>query len=172
MKTSELLGKMLDVSKRVTDSTAAASSATIASSTRFAKQATAMTVEMAKGATTMTIDAARVTGNATLDVSRKVIHAAATTATATATVVGDLNGDGKVDVEDLKIAAKATRDAMIEGAKETGKFAKEVMKTDLIKQSAAGAIAGGAIGSAIPLVGTVTGAAVGAAIGLAKSITK
>ncbi|NEX92909.1 hypothetical protein, partial [Caulobacter sp. 17J65-9] len=74
-------------------------------------------------------------------------------ATATFHFVGDLNGDGRCDVEDLRIA----KDAM-------AKAAADVLGHPMVKDAAARALLGGAIGSAIPGIGTGAGAAIGAVL--------
>ncbi|GAA4026874.1 hypothetical protein [Actimicrobium antarcticum] len=87
-------------------------------------------------------------------------------------IIGDLNGDGKVDEEDFKIAAAKIKDIASATATEVGILGKEALHSDIVKDAAAGAIVGGAIASVIPFVGTITGATVGAVAGVVKSIRK
>ena len=83
------------------------------------------------------------------------------------TSLTDLNGDGKVDAEDLKIALEKAKSIGSEVAEQTGKLAKGATDHPMVKDAAAGALVGGAIASVIPLIGSATGAAVGAVIGVA-----
>jgi len=89
-----------------------------------------------------------------------------------ATHVGDLNGDGKVDVEDLKIAADKTKQVASAGIDEAAKLGKSTLQSDLVKEAAAGAAVGAVIAVPVPLVGPTTGAAVGATLGAYKHFTK
>jgi len=125
--------------------------------------------------------AAETTGQSAATAGRKVGSAFGATADATldlagkaAVLVGDLNGDGKFDFEDAKIAAAKAKEVVVAAAGEVGKLSKEALQSDLVKDAAAGAMVGGAIASAIPvpLVSTVGGAVVGAALGAYKNIGK
>jgi hypothetical protein len=87
-------------------------------------------------------------------------------------LVGDLNGDGKVDIEDAKIAAAKMRDVTGAAAAEFGQLGKSALQSQPVKDAAAGAVVGGVLASAIPFVGTLTGATVGTALGAYKSIGK
>lgn len=102
--------------------------------------------------------------------------------------VGDLNGDGKVDAEDARIAferAKKTtasigdeaskfgKNAMrSDFAKETGRLGKEVMRSDLVKDVAAGAAIGAVVAIPVPFVGPMVGAVIGAGLGVYKNFTR
>jgi len=90
----------------------------------------------------------------------------------TATLVGDLNGDGKVDEEDAKIARDRVASTLAAGADEAGKLAKSVARTQLIKDVASYAAAGAAIAIPIPVVGPALGAAVGAGLGLFRNMKR
>lgn len=86
--------------------------------------------------------------------------------------IGDLNGDGKVDYEDFKIAASRAKNFASNAADEAVKMGKEALHSDMAKDAAAGAVVGAAIAVPIPLVGPAFGAAVGAGVGVFKNITK
>lgn len=90
----------------------------------------------------------------------------------TATLVGDLNGDGKVDEEDAKIARDRVASTLAAGADEAGKLAKSVARTQLTKDVASYAAAGAAIAIPIPVVGPALGAAVGAGLGLFRNMKR
>ncbi len=82
-----------------------------------------------------------------------------------AVAVGDLNGDGKVDAADAKIALSAATD-------EAGKIAKSVARAPLTKDVATYAAVGAAISLPLPVVGPAIGAAVGAGLGLWRNMTR
>lgn len=54
----------------------------------------------------------------------------------TAELVGDLNGDGKVDIEDAKIALAKAKQVATSVADESAKLGKDVMQSELIKDVA------------------------------------
>lgn len=86
--------------------------------------------------------------------------------------VGDLNGDGKIDAEDFKIAAAKTKQMASVVADEAVKLGKGALQSDLVKDVAAGAAVGAVVAIPIPIVGPVVGATVGAGLGIYKNITK
>lgn len=88
------------------------------------------------------------------------------------TKICDLNGDGKVDYEDFKIAAAKARNIASATADEAVKLGKEALRSDMTKDAAAGAAVGAAIAVPIPLIGPALGAAVGAGVGVFKNFTK
>ena len=90
----------------------------------------------------------------------------------TAELIGDLNGDGKVDIEDAKIALEKAKQVAISVADETAILGKEVMQSDLVKDVAPYAAIGAVIAIPIPFVGSAIGAAIGAGLGLYKNATK
>lgn len=89
-----------------------------------------------------------------------------------ATQVGDLNGDGKIDAEDFKIAAAKTKQMVSVVADEAVKLGKDALQSDLVKDAAAGAAIGAVVAIPVPIIGPVAGAAVGAGMGVYKNITK
>ena len=64
-----------------------------------------------------------------LDKSKKMISD-------TALLVGDLNGDGKVDHEDAKIAADWAKKKTNMVVDEAVKLGKEAMRSDMVKDAA------------------------------------
>ncbi|MEA5115460.1 MAG: SHOCT domain-containing protein [Geobacteraceae bacterium] len=87
-----------------------------------------------------------------------------------AVLVGDLNGDGKVDHEDAKIAAEwAKKRASVIGD-EAAKLGKEALESTMVKDAAAGAVVGAAIAIPVPVIGPLAGAAIGAGLGVYKNI--
>lgn len=89
-------------------------------------------------------------------------------------LVGDLNGDGKVDFEDPKIAAAKVRDVAGAAAAELGQLSKSALQSKPVPDAAAGAVVPGVLASVIPrpIISTLTGATVGAALGAYQSIGK
>ena len=57
-------------------------------------------------------------------------------------LVGDLNGDGKVDFEDAKIAAAKVREVAGAAAAELGQLGKSALQSRLVQDAAAGAALG------------------------------
>lgn len=94
------------------------------------------------------------------------------TSTSVFTSIGDLNGDGKVDFEDLKIAGARAKDICTATANGALKIGQEALHSDMAKDAAAGAVVGAAIAIPIPLIGPAFGAAVGGGIGVLKNLTK
>ena len=90
----------------------------------------------------------------------------------TAILVGDLNGDGKVDHEDAKIAAEWAKKQAKAVGNEAAKLGKEAMESDMVKDAAAGAAVGAAIAVPVPVIGPVAGAAIGAGLGVYRNLTK
>lgn len=89
-------------------------------------------------------------------------------------LVGDLNGDGKVDFEDAKIAAAKMKEVAAATALELGQLGKSALQSKLAQDAAAGALVGGALASMIPIpfISTLTGATAGAALGAYNSFGK
>lgn len=96
-----------------------------------------------------------------------------------AILVGDLNGDGVVDEEDLKIARGYAAGALSSAAsgltvagQEAGNLAKSVARAPLAKDVATYAAVGAVIAIPIPFVGSALGAAVGAGLGLLRNFKR
>jgi hypothetical protein len=87
-------------------------------------------------------------------------------------LIGDLNGDGKVDFGDFKIAAARSKEIALSAASGAVKMGKEACHSDMAKDAAAGAVVGAAIAVPIPLIGPAFGAAIGAGVGVVKNLTK
>jgi len=87
-----------------------------------------------------------------------------------ATQAADLNGDGKVDTQDAKIAAEWAKDKASAVGDEASRLGKNVMQSDLGRDVAAGAAIGAAVAIPLPVVGPVAGAVVGAGLGVYKNI--
>ncbi len=92
--------------------------------------------------------------------------------TSTAVLVGDLNGDGKVDEEDARIAAEWAKNTASSVGSEAARLGKEAIRSDLAKDAASGAAIGAAIAVPIPVLGPIAGAAIGAGLGAYKNFTK
>lgn len=90
----------------------------------------------------------------------------------TVVLIGDLNGDGKVDEADARIAAAWTRKAASSIGEEASRLGKEAMRSDLAKDAASGAVIGAVVAIPIPIIGPMAGAAIGAGVGVYKNITK
>lgn len=89
---------------------------------------------------------------------------------AAAVLVGDLNGDGKVDQEDAKIAAEWVKKRVNVIGDEATRLGKEAMESTMVKDAAAGAAVGAAIAIPVPVIGPFAGAAIGAGVGVYKNI--
>ncbi len=101
-------------------------------------------------------------------VSGRASEKAATAAAATYHYLGDLNGDGRFDAEDLRIAKATLGKVAVEVGGEALELGKAALQHQLVRDAAAGAVVGGAIASAVPFVGVPFGAAVGAAAVLVR----
>ena len=88
-----------------------------------------------------------------------------------AVLVGDLNGDGKVDHEDAKIAAKWAKEKANMVGDEAVKLGKHTIESDMAKDAAAGAAVGAVVAVPVPVIGPPMGAAIGASIGVYKNLT-
>jgi len=90
----------------------------------------------------------------------------------TANLIGDLNGDGKVDHEDAKIAAEWAKKCSSAVGDEAAKVGKEALQSEMVRDAAAGAAVGAAIAIPIPVIGPLAGAAIGAGLGVYKNILR
>lgn len=90
----------------------------------------------------------------------------------TAVMVGDLNGDGKIDKEDARIAAKWAKNTASSAGNEAAKIGKEAVRSDLVKDASAGAAIGAVVAVPVPLVGPVAGAVIGAGLGVYKNLIR
>jgi len=88
----------------------------------------------------------------------------------TATLVGDLNGDGKVDEEDARIAAEWAKTQAASVTEVATDLSKAAVKSSLAKDAAAGAAVGAVIAVPVPFIGPVLGAVVGGALGAYKNL--
>lgn len=90
----------------------------------------------------------------------------------TAILIGDLNGDGKVDEEDARIAAEWAKKTATSIGDEASRLGKEAIRSDLAQDAATGAAIGAVVAIPIPIIGSMTGAAIGAGLGVYKNFTK
>lgn len=136
----------------------------LAESARIAAEAAEATGKAAKSARkTIGKSASRVA-----KISARIGGKAAEAAAATVNSVGDLNGDGRFDAEDLRIAKNAAGKVAAEIGGEAASLGKAALRHPLTKDAAAAALVGGAVGAALPLVTVTVGAAAGAALVVAK----
>ncbi len=98
-------------------------------------------------------------------------NAAKDVVTKTAVHLGDLNGDGRVDEEDARIASEWAKKQAVALGNEAARIGKEVARSDLGKDVTAGAVVGAVIAIPIPVIGPVAGAAIGATLGAYRSLT-
>ena len=90
----------------------------------------------------------------------------------TVTHVSDLNGDGKVDEEDARIAAEWTKKKASSIGNEAGRLGKEAIRSEMVRDAAAGAAVGAVVTIPIPFIGPMIGVVIGAALGMYKNIIK
>lgn len=105
-------------------------------------------------------------GYSTLEAGKNAGQAVGKAIGTSAVLIGDLNGDGKVDIEDARIAVEKAKQAAASVAGESAKLGKEVMQSELVKDVAPYAAIGAAIAVPVPIVGPAIGAAAGAVLGL------
>lgn len=84
--------------------------------------------------------------------------------------VGDLNGDGKLNQEDFRIARDAVKKAASAVGSEAAELGKAVLRHEMTKDAAAGAVIGAVVAVPIPFVGPALGAAVGAAFSVTRGV--
>lgn len=90
----------------------------------------------------------------------------------TALLVGDINGDGKVDEQDARIAANWAKDTAATIGDEASRLGKEALRSDIVRDAASGAAVGAVMAIPIPLIGPAAGAALGAGVGVYKNLGK
>lgn len=110
-------------------------------------------------------------GDDMLEKLKRAGNAAMEAASRAAVHVGDLNGDGKVDEEDAKIAADWAKRKAVAVGTEAEKMVKDAAKSDLAKDAATGAVVGAAIAIPVPLIGPMVGAAIGGVLGAYKNLS-
>ncbi|MGV1099914.1 SHOCT domain-containing protein [Thiovibrio sp. JS02] len=103
---------------------------------------------------------------------KKIGKKAKKVASVTAVLVGDLNGDGKVDEEDAMIAAQWAKKAVSTIGSEASKLGKKAIRSDLVTDAASGAAIGAVAAVPVPVLGPMAGAAIGAGVGIFKNLTK
>lgn len=103
---------------------------------------------------------------------KKIGYKAKDAISSTATLVGDLNGDGKVDEEDARIAAEWAKKTATSVGNEAGRITKEALRSDMAKDAAAGAAVGAVVAVPVPVIGPMAGAVIGAGAGIYKNLTK
>jgi hypothetical protein len=109
------------------------------------------------------------------DMAGRAVSAASKTASSAAnavSLVGDLNGDGKVDRADWDIARNRTKTVVDGVTEEAARLGKTVMRSDMTRDVAAGAAIGAAVAIPVPIVGPGIGAVAGAGIGLYKNLKR
>lgn len=107
-----------------------------------------------------------------LDDLKRVTSKAKEAVTSMATHLCDLNGDGKVDQEDAKIAAEWAKKTANAAGNEAIKLGKHAIESDMVKDAAAGAAVGAVVAIPVPVIGPFAGAAIGAGLGVYKNLTK
>jgi hypothetical protein len=94
------------------------------------------------------------------------------TISSTVVLVGDFNGDGKVDQDDLRIATEWAKKKASAIGNEASQFGKEAVRTGLAKDVASSAAVGAAVAIPVPVIGPLLGAAIGAGVGVYKNLSK
>ena len=88
-----------------------------------------------------------------LDKLKSLAGKAKDTISSMAYQIGDLNGDGKVDEEDARIAAEWAKKTATSIGSETSRLGKEAMRSDLAKDAASGAAIGAVVAVPVPIIG-------------------
>lgn len=104
------------------------------------------------------------------DKAEKLAAKAKDAITSTVVHVGDLNGDGKVDQEDARMAGDKAKKAASVAGEESLRLGKYVLRSSMVKDAAAGAAICAVIALPFPFVGPLVGAAIGAGLGMYKNI--
>lgn len=160
-------GKATSSAARVTaEATGKAASSTARSVTTAAREATkaaasaGRTIERTAGSAAEA--SARAVANVTTNTVQATTRAGATVATAASATfhfVGDLNGDGRCDVEELRIVKDVVSKVAVELGGEALELSKATLRHPKVKDAAAAALVGGAIGAAVPVLSVPVGAA-------------
>ena len=106
------------------------------------------------------------------DKLKQIGEKAKETITSAAVLVGDLNGDGKVDEEDARIAAEWAKSAASSIADEAARLGKDVVRSEMTRDAATGAVIGAVAAIPLPVVGSMAGAIVGAGVGVYKNLCR
>jgi hypothetical protein len=77
-----------------------------------------------------------------------------------------------LDHEDTQIAIEWAKKTAGTAADETVRLGKEIARSDMTKDAAAGAAIGAAVALPLPIIGPAAGAVIGAGLGIYKNITK
>lgn len=107
-----------------------------------------------------------------LDKLKKMAESAKEAVSEAAVYVGDLNGDGKVDEEDARIAAEWAKKTASSVGEEATRLGTAVARSDMVKDAAAGAAIGAVVAMPLPVIGPLAGAAIGAGAGVYRNLTK
>ena len=113
---------------------------------------------------------AKSAANSTKDIAAHTADQVSSATKRTAILLGDVNGDGKVDEEDLKIAVAKGKVVIQSAADEVGAMAKGVARSELVRDVTSAAAVGAVIAVPIPLVGPMAGAVVGGTLGAYKNL--
>jgi hypothetical protein len=124
-----------------------------------------------RGAFDSALSQAQSAASSTMEMASSAVQKSTEYATRTAELVGDLNGDGKVDEEDFKIAMAKGKAVMQSAADEVGVLAKGVVRSELVRDVTSAAAVGAVIAIPLPIVGSMAGAVVGGALGAYKNLT-
>lgn len=87
----------------------------------------------------------------------KIVELAKNLLSRLARILGVLDGDGKVDEEKVRVATEWAKEKTIATANEVSRLGKEAMKSDMVKDAAAGAVVGAAIAVPVPVIGPLAG---------------
>lgn len=124
-----------------------------------------------RGAFDSVLSQAQSAASSTMELASGAVQKSAEYATRTAELVGDLNGDGKVDEEDFKIAMAKGKSVIQSAADEVSILAKGVVRSEIVRDVTSAAAVGAVIALPLPIVGPMAGAFVGGALGAYKSLT-
>lgn len=150
-----------------------AASAVGEGATKAARKTAEMTASSASSMAKVATAAGARAAVAAADAGKLSMKAAAATAGVASGIahsVGDLNGDGKVDDEDFRIAREAfTKTAGAIGV-EAAVIGKSILQHEMTKDALAGAAIGAVVAVPIPFVGPALGAAAGAVFSVTRGV--